>query len=341
MQNERKRSRLFSAVRCAAIIAATLLTGAAEAQSTKLALPQEGFGYLDTFIAKDAGIWRDLGLDVEIVYIRGTGGISGLLSGSVDFANISAGSVARVASRGQPLEVLANLVGSLIIEVVIRKDHADAAKLSPNAPLNERLALLRGKTIATAPVNTIIYNFLKVAAGKAGMNAETDMRLAVVEEGQNAVVALERKQVDAMVQSPPWTQEGVSVGGVRLIGPEDLPEFNPFGFTLLVGRPGFCAKNEMLCQKMVTGVVRAARFIHERPEETMKLLEKRFPALPEATLRASLKVITAATLNPPTFEPSAMQNAIRFEIKAGTTDASHSDVASKIPFTNKYLKAAD
>ncbi len=328
-------------LRSLAVAAAVSLGTAAHAQQeATLALPQQGLGYLNAFVAADAGLWRDLGLNVKIVYIPGTGAVSGVLSKSVDFANISAGSVARVASRGQNVEILGNMVGSLIIEIVLRKDVAEAAGLTPQSSFNDRVKALSGKTVSVSAVNTVIHNYLKVVAKKGGLDIDRDMQLAVSSNaGQNSIVSLETKRIHAMVQSPPWPQEAVSAGfAVPLIGPKDVTEFAPYGYTLLISRPDHCKTQRDICTKMAKGLALAAKYIHDNPAGTLEILKARFPAINEASLRASYDLLKPATLNPPVFEPAAMANAIKFEIESGTMQPGMVDVGAKIPFTNEFVK---
>ena len=56
-------------------------------------------------IAHVKGFYRDEGLDVEVIMIRGAGGMQALLGGSVDYTS-SSGSTIAAAVRGIPVKLV-------------------------------------------------------------------------------------------------------------------------------------------------------------------------------------------------------------------------------------------
>jgi NitT/TauT family transport system substrate-binding protein len=79
----------------------------ASAQSRKVRFTTTGISIseLPFKMAQVKGLWREEGLDVEMILIRGAVGIQALLAGSVDFTSAS-GSTIAAAVRGLPVKVV-------------------------------------------------------------------------------------------------------------------------------------------------------------------------------------------------------------------------------------------
>src|ERR1700681_4022775 len=73
-----------------------------EPQHATLALPAPVVLFLSIFVAEDY-FWPKEDLDIKIIYLPGIASMSAVISGSVEFALASGGSVTRAAAHGQRL----------------------------------------------------------------------------------------------------------------------------------------------------------------------------------------------------------------------------------------------
>ena len=127
--------------------------GQAETERITLIIPAELVSLLPLYVAEDTGLWRQAGLDVNIVTIPSVGGMNAVIAGSADVSFSTGAAITRAAAHGQKLVAIAGALGNETGQIlVLRKDIVDAAKLDPAAPLSERAKLLKGKTIAVGGI---------------------------------------------------------------------------------------------------------------------------------------------------------------------------------------------
>src|ERR1700753_245573 len=99
----------------------------AAVEHTVIAQTPAIMSFLAAYIAEDAGIWRDNGLDVKVINLPGNATVNAVISNSSDFALTASDALTRAAAHGQKLlgiAALNNMSGQM---TVIRKDIADAA----------------------------------------------------------------------------------------------------------------------------------------------------------------------------------------------------------------------
>src|SRR5262249_12031931 len=122
-----------------------------------MALPGATLTFSAPFIAEDAGFYKKEGLKVSHRTIVGVGAVNAVIAGSADFT-IGTGPVfLRAAAQGQRLLAIANLIDKPLVELVLRKDVAQAAGINDKMTLADRAKLLTGKTIAIQGVGSIIH----------------------------------------------------------------------------------------------------------------------------------------------------------------------------------------
>src|SRR5262249_60068776 len=84
----------------------------------------------------------------------------------------------RAAAQGQKFFAIANLVDRPMVELVMRKDVAEAAGLTDKMPPLERAKVLKGKTIAIQGVGSIVHAWQRYVANLGGLDVENDVRIA-------------------------------------------------------------------------------------------------------------------------------------------------------------------
>src|SRR5205085_8307083 len=137
-------------------------------------LPTPTHSFSSAFNADDAGFYKKESLKLSHRTIVGVGAPNAVIAGSADFT-IGTGPVfLRAAAKGQRMLAIANLVDRPLVELVLRKDVADAAGITPTMPLAERAKALAGKTIGIQGVGSIIHAWERLVASRAGLDVEQD-----------------------------------------------------------------------------------------------------------------------------------------------------------------------
>ena len=193
-----------------------------------MAVPGVALTFSAGYIAEDLGLFDKHGVRVKSVVIAGIGSTNAVISGSADFAQISAATLTRAAARGQRLLAIASTLNRVTVELVLRKEFA--AGFDPKAPLAQRARLMRGRTIAVDSVNSILHAYVLLLARRAGYDPN-DIRIATMAP-TSVLAAYAAKQIDGYAMSMPWPLPPVLDGTATLIasGPDGDPaDMVPFG----------------------------------------------------------------------------------------------------------------
>ncbi len=329
----------------AALVPALLLytiflsPAAAQRERTTIAIPAVSFAFTADYIAEDAHLYEQQGLDVTIQFLAGNAGFNALISGAVDFSFSSGTNLDRAAAKGQKMLAIANMNNLPTWSVMLRKDLAEAAHFDAKAPLAERAKVLQGRTIVIDGVNSASHSYLRVIAQAGGINPDSIIVSAL--QPQEMLAAYARHQIDGIALGPPWpqtlAQDGSSVAVAS--GSDGDPQWlDPIGSSTLITRPQFCAEHRSICVKMGHAMVAASEFVHEHPQEAIAILKKRFPKTDEAVVAASFAVMRKAMPSPPLVEAKALANADRINVEAGFIKAEDQLKTYDDLFTNEFLK---
>ena len=106
---------------------------------------------------------------------------------------------------------IANLIDRPLVELVLRKDVADAAGITDKTPFAERAKALKGKTIAIQGVGSIVHAWERLVAGRGGLDIEKDVRIAPMDPPA-MLAAMQTKSIDGFATSLPFTTEAVVKG---------------------------------------------------------------------------------------------------------------------------------
>ena len=319
---------------------AALPVRAEELTKTTVAIPAVSFAFTADYVAEDAHLYQQSGLDVEIKFLAGNAGFNAMVGGSVDFAMSSGTNLDRAAAKGQKMLAIANPNSLPPWDVVIRKDIADAAHFDPKAPLSERAKVLKGRTIVVDGIGSAAHSFLRIIAKAGGIDPDSITVSAL--QPQEMLAAYNRKQIDGISLGPPWPQTLAATGGgvaVVASGINGDPDWlSPIGSGTLITRPQFCADHRATCEKMGHAMVLASQFVHEHPDQAIAILKKRFDKTDPAVVEASFEVMRKAMPAPPLIETKALSNGDRINVEAGFIKPEDQLKSYDDLYTNEFLK---
>ena len=285
------------AVAAAVGAAVGLVPAAAAGQDIDIlmALPAATLTFSAPFIAEDAGFYKKEGLKVGHRTIVGVGAVNAVIAGSADFTMGTGPVFLRAASQGQRLYAIANLIDKPLVELVLRKDVADAAGITAATPLGDRAKVLRGKTIGIQGVGSIVHAWQRLVAHRGGLDIEKDVRIAPMDPSA-MLAALQTKAIDGYATSLPFTTEAVVKGNAVMLASavSDAPDLLPFAYGLVYTRPDTCTKQREKCARVARALAGANAFIHDQPAAALDLLRKRFDKMDPAVLAAAWQIVSAA-----------------------------------------------
>jgi ABC-type nitrate/sulfonate/bicarbonate transport system substrate-binding protein len=324
-----------------ALAAAALMTAPALAQEkTALALPSITPSYAAVYVAQDRGFWKKEGLDVTVSQVNGVGTFNAVVAGSVDFGGSNAGTLLRAAVAGQRMLAIANFTNSFSNDLVLRKDVAERVGFDAKAPLEKRLSLLKGLKIGIDAINSINHAFLRYAATRGGLNAETDLTVAPL-QAPTMAAAMSAKAIDGFTVAEPWTTavifDGTAVALASVPG-GDFPELTPWGGGVIVTRPAFCQEKPSICTKMGHGLANAVLFIRDHPADALAVLKPYFGQVPEPVLADAFRAYGNSAVIPPAINEATLRNSEDFQVKGGITKVSEKLTSFDDLFTDKFVR---
>jgi NitT/TauT family transport system substrate-binding protein len=324
------------------LISALMMATPAAAQQPKLeegvmAVPVVSLSFSLGYLADDLNLWEKHGVRIKTVQISGIGAMNAVIAGSADFTQSSGSAVTRAAARGQKLIGIVGTISRPSVQVVLRKDMA--AGFDAKAPLAQRVAALRGRTIAVDAINSVIHAYVRYVAKRAGFDPE-EIRIAVLQP-PNMLAALQTKQVDGFAMAPPWVHKPLLDGEAVMVasGPDGDPaELMPFANTLLATKPDTCVKRKALCEGVGRAFREAAGIMLDRPSEALALLKKRFPQFDDHLLAVALEDIRRITPRDLRLTAEAFEKAERFNVEAGLLKPDETLKSYDGFFTDQFVK---
>jgi NitT/TauT family transport system substrate-binding protein len=307
------------------------------AENVVLAVPNVALTFAPGYLAEDLGLFAKQGLNVKSVVITGIGSANAVISGSADFAEISGATLARAAARGQRMLGIVSTLNRPTIQIVLRKELA--AGFDPKAPLEQRMQILRGRTIAVDSINSVIHAYVLLLARRAGYSAD-EIRIAPMAP-TNAMAAYQTRQVDGFAMSMPWPLQPVLEGSAVVIASGsdgDPADMYPFGHNVFVAKPETCERRKSACIKLGKAMVEAIDSMLDRPDEALVLLKKRFSSFDDKLLAAGLAEIRKGTPRPPVVTKADLENAELYNVGAGLLKPEEKLKSYDGLYTDEYVR---
>jgi NitT/TauT family transport system substrate-binding protein len=140
-------------------------------------------------IAQTKGFYRDEGLDLEVIFIRGAVGMQALLGGSVDFTSAS-GSTIAAAVRGIPVKLVFIASAKPQFDMVAQKEIRSMGDL-------------KGKYIGISSRGGAIDLLTQLMVQKNGLVPNKDVTSLVIGGQEDTVLALRTGRIAAALLTPP------------------------------------------------------------------------------------------------------------------------------------------
>lgn len=140
-------------------------------------------------IAHIKGFYRDEGLDVEVIFIRGAVGMQALLGGSVDYTSAS-GSTIAAAVRGIPVKLVFTASAKPQFDMVAQKEIRSIADL-------------KGKFVGISSRGGAIDLLTQLMVQKHGLVPNKDVTSLVIGGQEDTVLALRTGRIAAALLTPP------------------------------------------------------------------------------------------------------------------------------------------
>ena len=164
------------------------LRDAAALENVRIAYPTMGTGVFYLVVALKEGYYKEDGLNVELLNVRGEIAIKTALAGEVDFFT-NAGSALAGAVRGVPLKVLTVIQDSPSWELIVQ-------------PQFKSVAQLKGTTIGVMSPEGSLAVVTREILRKNGLDPGKDVNLIIMGGEDVRFMAMKGKAISATLLSP-------------------------------------------------------------------------------------------------------------------------------------------
>ncbi len=256
-------------------------------QSTTFSIP---------FLATEAGLFRDEGIQVEIIRTPGSLAPMVLISGDVDFSIMSAFLLIPASVRHREPVMLAGFSTHFTGTALISRPEIRSAKE------------LRGKVVGIQRPGDAVEKNARFALRHLGLDPDKDVKLIYF--GNNDVLwsALETNRAAAAILSPPKTIEARKANMNLLVNIADL-KIDYQGAALTTTRS--LIKNfPNLTLRTVRALIRGVHFFKTRREDTINILAKFFRTKDRDTLGELWRIYSAAIPSKPYLSTAAVQGVL-------------------------------
>ncbi len=266
------------------------------------------FLYAPLYVALDAGLFKEQGLDVSIVTTGGDDKTwAAVISNSAEFGIADPTFVAVSNQRGEPGRVIGSVVNGVPFWGVTWR--ADLKPVSSGTNL-------RNLRVATFPAPSTAYVLQEKMFKDAGVPPN-------ISQGAfgSLLTMLRAGQADVALELEPNVSQAVADGAKVLYSMKDI--YGDFAITGLTATPQFIQNNPSVVAATTCAFQEALDLIHVNQPRALELLEKRFPAVPTAVASAALRRVTDDRIIPSTLVMSeaAWQKAVDLRVSVGDLSA--------------------
>lgn len=312
--------------RCTAFVFIIGLTsGLAFAQNKKVTISQafQSMLYLPLYVGIDNGLFQKQGLDVT----KETAGapsaaLAAVISGSAQFSLHGPEWPAIAASKGAPVQIVANCVNGAAVWIATTPD------FSFNSVKD-----LKGQTIVTGQMPTTSTSLFLKLLKENGLDPEKDVKLMQVPLGSE-IGAFIAGQGKVAVMYEPGLDQAVAKGMKVVLGFPKL--YGPYAFSAITTRTD---ADPDTVQRFVNGMEAALRSIRTDPAGAIAIAKKEFPTLDPVVVENAVKRMIADKVYPPSVDitPASLKVSMDTQIALGNLAAQ--PVYEKF-IVNSYIKNA-
>lgn len=247
-----------------ATVLSILLSSPASAQLTKLNVGYSAISeeQLPAWVAKETGIFKKNGLDVQLIYFTGgTTAVQALISGEVPISQVAGPAVVNSALRGSDIVMVAGGATSLDYWLMSR-------------PEIKRPEQLKGGSVAISAFGTASDFVARYALQKIGLTPGKDVAIVQVGGVPDRLGALLAGKVEAAVLVPPSMFIGQKKGLSILADVSKLGL--PFQYTGVATSRRFTREHPDTVRRYVRSQLEAVHRIYTDKETSLKVLTKYF-----------------------------------------------------------------
>jgi NitT/TauT family transport system substrate-binding protein len=282
-----------------AVAAATLISGAASAETVKITNIGHGYYSGALYVAVQEKLFQKYGLEPDISYVQGGPlALQAVLTKQADVGILSYEHVLTVAVQGKRVVAFFNIANRPVNNVIASdKLMAGAEKLS----VADKIKKLKGQRVAMPSANGSGEKMLGVLAKKYGLTLPGDISAVYLgAEAPSYVAAFQKDLIDAAL---PFEPAGVLVqqsgkGKIYLnMMNGEIPEFRNILFMTLATHPDIMKEKPDMLRKVAQVFSEAQKILKDDPKRGMAIMAKEYSTMTPETNTEAYKTVSQIWTN--------------------------------------------
>ena len=271
--------------------------------------------------------------------------LAALDAGDIDLAAVGSESVLNAAAKGQPFTIVYSLMSKVSLELVVSNSFLQRAGVGPGDPLDKRLKSLKGALIGVSAVGGAQETAARWLASKGGLDPKKDVKIAKIGAPPALQAAVENKQIDGFVLSPPagYLVDAASAGKVLVRLGDDFPSLQNLPFLVLVAKQPIDDARRQLIERTVRALQSASDALLNDSAETAAAIHKAyFAKANRESIASAVGALKSGVAGGGRIDPAGLENLAAFTRELGGGGATAFDVKAtenKV-WTNFYVEAA-
>jgi NitT/TauT family transport system substrate-binding protein len=330
-----------------AVAVSLLPTLASAQQPVRIAQGFASLSFLPVWGARALNTFAPQGLSATALISPGgdPAALAALDAGDADLAAVGTEMALRAVAKGQPFEIVYNVMSKVTLEVVVAPSFLEKTGVKSGDPLAKRIAALKGATIGVAAVGGTQETAARWIAGKGGLDPKNDIKIAQVGSPVALQAALENKRIDAFVLSPPegYLATKSGTGTILISLGDDFPLLANQPYLVLVAKKPIDDKASELIVKTARALQAASTALVADPEPTALAIQKQFFAKADpAAIVSAIKSLNSGVAGGGKLDVQAFQNQLAFSKEVGTNFGKEFDAAASQNdlWTNDFVERA-
>ena len=234
----------------------TILSGAVSAaDKVRMSISAVDVSFLTAGLALKRGMFRDEGLDLELIRMNANVSITALATGDIDYTMVFS-SVVRGALRGMPMKVVASYMDSSTHLLIARPEY-------------KTIRDLKGKTLAVSNYGATSDVAARMMMKHGGIDPEKELKIIQLGAERGRYAALKEGIVDVAVLSPP-TDTDAQRNGFRVLS--RFYELYKLPFTGIGANLKKLKEKPDEVKRMIRAMLKANRFVRANREGTIQTM---------------------------------------------------------------------
>ena len=313
-----------------------VLSGAATAHAYRVPVlvpDHVSMQYASFWVAFGGGFFADEGYDVDVV-VPPTPADAQLFweQRRIDVAVLPATAFTSILATHGELALIANLFANDPINLVVRRSVIAQTQARVAAPIHDRLNAVRGVSIGLATHSAGRFGALYDVFG---LDDQRDARMTFIEAGEQCAAFHERR-VDALYAESPCLEHAIVHDDAVVLVNQSAGEVAPVSKHVIVAfaaRPSLLEMQRPVAIGLLRAMLRAARLIHDTPQEAVAILARQFPEKDPRELEVIVAIYAPAIPVAPEFPPFEIpRSAMLYSEAPAVPDFAHIDLSHAVNY---------